>query len=62
MKRERNKLKNKKWNKKNKKVFFIILKHSTMHDKELLNFLMIILQWYLKLNTKQFAEKDVLQT
>ena len=62
MKRERNKQKNKKWNKKNKKVFFIILKHFTMHDKELLNFLMIILQWYLKLNTKQFAEKDVLQT
>ena len=29
-----------------------------MDDKKLLNFIIIILEWYLRLNTNQFMAKD----
>ena len=35
-----------------------ILKHFTNHDKKLSNYLIIILELYLNLNTKQNMEKD----
>ena len=39
-----------------------ILDCFTNHEQLLLNYLMIVLQLYLRLNTKQFMEKDILRT
>ena len=45
-------------NQKSKKVQWKILNCLTNLEKLLLNYLMIILQLYLRLNTKQFMEKE----
>ena len=45
-------------NQKSKKVHWEILNCYTNHENLLLNYLMIILQFHLKLNTKQFTEKN----
>ena len=53
----------KKWNKKidqkSKKTLCIILKRFTKQEKMLLNFMMIILQWYLKQGMKQPKEQKL---
>ena len=53
----------KKWNKKidqkSKKTLCIILKRFTKQEKILLNFIMIILQWYLKQGMKKSREQDL---
>ena len=44
---------------KTKKTHCIILKFFTKQGTKLLNFLMIILQWYLKQNLKQIKEQEL---
>ena len=45
------------YNQKSKKVHWKILNCFTNYEKLLLNYLIIILQLYLRLNTNQFMEK-----
>ena len=41
-----------------KNVHYITLKHFTNYEKKLSNYLILILELYLGLNTKQNKEKD----
>ena len=46
-------------NQKSKKALCTILKCFTKQDAKLLNFMMIILQWYLRQNIEQRKEQDL---
>ena len=53
-----NEISREKYNQKSKKIHYKILNCLTSHEKLLLNYLMIKLQFFLRLNTKQFMEKE----
>ena len=57
-----NNIKRKDINQMNKKVYYKILKCFRKHEKQLSNFLTIILQLHLRLNIKQFMKRDIRQT